>query len=80
LINGKKVDIPSYQVKINDVISIKEKSRKLECFQESIRNSMPPPYLEVNKSDFSAKLAYVPTRDETQTQCEVSLVVEYYSR
>ncbi|MCL2313199.1 MAG: 30S ribosomal protein S4 [Firmicutes bacterium] len=79
-VNGKKVDIPSYQVKVNDVISIKEKSRKLECFQEALRHSMPPPYLETNKSDFSTKLAYIPTREEVQTQCEVSLVVEYYSR
>ena len=80
LVNGKKVDIPSYQVRLSDVISIKEKSRKLECFQESIRNSLPPAYLEVNKSDFSTKLAYIPTREEVPTQCEVSLVVEYYSR
>jgi small subunit ribosomal protein S4 len=79
-VNGKKVDIPSYQVKLNDVIAVREKSRNLECFQESIRNSMPPPYLEVNKSEFSTKLAYTPTREEVQTQCEVSLVVEYYSR
>ena len=79
-VNGKKVDIPSYQVKLNDVISIKEKSRKLDCFQESIRNSFPPAYLEVDKADFSAKLVYVPPKEEVQTQCEVSLVVEYYSR
>jgi small subunit ribosomal protein S4 len=79
-VNGKKCDIPSFQVKLNEVVSVKEKSRKLECIQEAIRNSATPPYLELNKGDFSVKLNYIPTRDEIPTQCEVSLVVEYYSR
>jgi small subunit ribosomal protein S4 len=80
LVNGKKCDIPSYHVKLSDVVSIKEKSRKMECIQESLRNFTAPAYIEVNKTDFSAKLSYIPTRDEIPTQCEVSFVVEYYSR
>jgi len=80
LVNGKKCDIPSYHVKTTDIISLKEKSRKIECFQESIRNSAAPPYLDVNKSDFSVKMAYVPLKEEIPIQCELSLVVEYYSR
>jgi small subunit ribosomal protein S4 len=80
LVNGRKVDIPSYHVKAGDVISLKEKSRKLDAFQEAIRNSGAPAYVEVSKSDFSAKYAYVPTREEIPVQCELSLVVEYYSR
>ncbi|MBU3741478.1 MAG: 30S ribosomal protein S4, partial [Candidatus Kapabacteria bacterium] len=46
LVNGKKVDIPSYQVQPNDTIAIKEKSRKVEAIQEAIRSSAAPPYLE----------------------------------
>lgn len=80
LVNGKKVDIPSYNVKINDVISIKEKSQKLDCFQESIRSANAPAYMELSKSDFSVKFLYIPPREEIQTECEVPLVVEYYSR
>jgi small subunit ribosomal protein S4 len=80
LVNGKKCDIPSYNVRLTDEISIKEKSRKIECFQESIRNSAAPPYIEVNKSNLSAKLANIPAREDIPIQCEVSLVVEYYSR
>lgn len=80
LVNGKKVDIPSYQVKATDVISIKEKSRKIECFQESIRHSAAPAYIELNKTDFSCKMAHMPTRDEVPVIGEISLVVEYYSR
>lgn len=80
LVNGKKVDIPSYAVQPNDVIVVKEKSRKLECFQEAVRSSVPPPYLEVSKADFSAKFLYLPPREEVPIVCEVPLVIEYYSR
>lgn len=80
LVNGRRLDIPSYHVKSSDLIQVKEKSRNLECFQEAIRNSAAPAYLEVSKADFSTKMVYPPSRDEVPVQCEVSLVVEYYSR
>lgn len=80
LVNGKRVNIPSYQVQVNDEIEVKEKSRKLDCFQEAIRTSGAPPYLEVSKADFKARLAYEPVPEEIPIQCEVSLVVEFYSR
>lgn len=80
LINGRKVDIPSYRVKPNDVIEIKEKSRKIEAVQEAVRSAAPPPYIELSKADFSFKYLYVPPREEVPVQCEVPLVVEYYSR
>lgn len=80
LVNGKKVDMPAFAVQPNDVISVKEKSRKLECFQEAIRSSGAPPYLDVSKADFSAKFLYQPPREEVPVVCEVPLVIEYYSR
>ncbi len=79
-INGRKMNVPSYSVKVNDVITIKEKSRNLDCFQESVRNTNPPAYLEVSKADFSAKYVYIPNREEIPVECEVPLVVEFYSR
>ena len=79
-INGRKMNVPSYQVKVNDVITIKEKSRNLDCFQESVRNTNSPAYLEVSKADLSAKYIYVPTREEIPVEGEVPLVVEFYSR
>ncbi|TAE26632.1 MAG: 30S ribosomal protein S4 [Candidatus Kapaibacterium sp.] len=79
-VNGKQVDIASYHVKINDTISVREKSRKLICFQEAIRTSAPPAYLEVAKSSLSVKMLYVPPREEVPIICEIPLVVEYYSR
>lgn len=79
-VNGRRVNVPSYQVKVGDAFLIKEKSRSLECFQEAIRNSGSPAYLDVSKAEFTSRLAYVPAREEVPIQCEVSLVVEYYSR
>jgi len=80
MVNGKKVDIASYSVKVNDVISFKEKSRTLQDIQDNIRYSNPPAYIEVSKADFTAKLLYVPNPTEVPIQCETSLVIEYYSR
>lgn len=80
LVNGRKVDVASYQVKPGDVIAIKEKSRKMDAFQEAVRTSAAPEYLEVNKADFSAKLINNPSREDIPVVCEVALVVEYYSR
>lgn len=79
-VNGKPVTIPSYNVQPNDVISVKEKSRKLECFQDALRAAIPVQYLDLNKSAFAVKYLYVPPRDEVPVVCELALVVEYYSR
>jgi small subunit ribosomal protein S4 len=80
LVNGEKVDIPSYKVQVNDHVQIKEKSRKTECFQEAIRSAAPPAYLDLAKAEFSFKYLYTPAREEVPVQCEVPLVVEFYSR
>ncbi len=80
MVNDRRVNIPSYHVKVNDLISIKPKSRKLECFQDAVRGASPVPYLELSKADFSVKLLHLPPREEVPAICEISLVVEYYSR
>ncbi len=80
MVNGKKVDISSYKIKPNDVFEVKEKSRKLDCFQESIRSAAAPDYLDLSKAEFKAKYLYIPPREEIQVICDVPLVVEFYSR
>jgi small subunit ribosomal protein S4 len=80
LVNGVRVNMPAYAVQPNDTFQVKEKSRKLEAFQDAIRSSAPPPYLDVSKADFSAKFLYMPPREEVPVVCEVPLVIEYYSR
>lgn len=84
MVNGKRVNIPSYQVKEGDVISIREKSRQLPCVIEaaaSVEREVPE-YMEVDqkacKGTFlrTPKLADVPY----PVQMEPNLVVEFYSR
>ncbi|OGU40294.1 MAG: 30S ribosomal protein S4 [Ignavibacteria bacterium GWB2_35_12] len=79
-INGKRVTVPSCQLKANDLVTIKEKTRKNDNIQDSIRSAAPPPYIEISKVDFSAKYLYLPPREEIGVVCDVPLVVEFYSR
>lgn len=80
LVNGKRLDKPSYKVQLSDVVSIKEKVRKIDAIQDALRGAGAPPYLEVSKSDYTVKVLYVPPREEIPVICEMPLVVEYYSR
>ncbi|MCE5305334.1 MAG: 30S ribosomal protein S4 [Chloroherpetonaceae bacterium] len=79
-VNAKKVDISSYQLKVNDVIAVKKKLHNSDFLQDNVRNSQPTAYIEVSKADFSAKLLYVPAPSEIPVQCNTALVIEYYSR
>ncbi len=80
LVNGKKINIPSYQLNVNDEVQVKEKSRKLPCFQEAIRVASPPPYIELSKAELKAKFLYIPPREEVPVICEVPQVIEFYAR
>jgi small subunit ribosomal protein S4 len=79
-VNGNRLNIPSYQVRVNDLVSVKQKTRKNEVIQDSIRSAAPPEYLEISKADFSSRLLSLPERGQVPVICEVPLVVEYYSR
>lgn len=82
-VNGQKVDVPSYQVKEGDVITVREKSRKAKCFAEALETAVnQPSYVELDKEKMSVKLVHVPKPDEVPVvqNGDVSLVVEYYAR
>lgn len=79
-VNNKRVDKPSYQIKIGDVISIKEKSRTLPCFAEAVQNAQPADYIDFTKDSMEAKLQLLPKRDDIPVICEVPQVIEFYSR
>ena len=80
--NGKKVDIPSYEVKVGDVISLKEKSRKNEFFKDCFLGhpAFNLPYFEKNDEEFSGKLTRLPERHEIPIEVNDQYVVEYYSK
>lgn len=83
LVNNKKVDIPSYLVKEGDVISIKEKSRKLYPILKSMGRleSMPlPEWLSIDPDNFTGKVLRLPERNDVDIPIQEQLIVELYSK
>ena len=82
LVNGKKVDIPSFNVSVGDEIKLREKSQKnvmfKENFEANILNVLP--YLSKNEDNFSGVLERLPQRTEVPIEINEVLVVEYYSK
>lgn len=82
LLNGKKVDIPSYAVGVGDKIELRDKSRKNDLFATNINERFlsAPAYMEVTPDQFSGKLSRMPDVEEIPIFIDVHLVVEYYSK
>lgn len=82
LVNGKKVDIPSYQLKEGDVVSLKEKSRNNEQFKACFLGApaFKLDYFVVDRDNWSGKLVRIPERHEIPVQVNDQLVVEFYSK
>jgi small subunit ribosomal protein S4 len=83
LVNGKRVDIPSYTVKVGDVITISENSKKSEKFKQIIEGTadrLVPAWLDVNKDNQTAKVLRAPVKDDLDYEVEEHLIVELYSR
>ena len=83
-VNGRRVNIPSYQVKVGDVIEVQDKSKEMALVLEaiSLAERDVPDYLEVDHGKKSAKFLRIPTLTEVPypVQMEPHLVVEFYSR
>lgn len=80
VVDGKIVTFPAFQLKTGQQVSIKEKSRTIPMVSEALETSTPPAYVEVDKSSYQSKFGRVPSAGEIPILCEVSQVVEYYSR
>jgi small subunit ribosomal protein S4 len=80
LVNGRKVDVPSYHVKVGDVITVREKSKNLECFKNALAVATKCPYVVTDEADMSCRLSYLPSREEIPVVGDVATVVEFYSR
>lgn len=80
-VNGKKVDIPSYQVSVNDTIGLREKSRNLVVVEEalSVRPSLPE-YLSFDENTRTGTFIRLPRRDELSPAINEAEIVEFYSR
>ena len=82
-VNGKKVDIPSYQVKTGDVIELKDSSRSIEKFKGSLEadaSRVIPKWLEFDQANKVAKVVAVPAREDIDLPIEEHLIVELYSK
>ncbi|MCL2194455.1 MAG: 30S ribosomal protein S4 [Oscillospiraceae bacterium] len=83
LVNGKKVDIPSYLLAAGDVITIKEKSRESEVFKQTLEagSARPvPAWLERGAQAAEGRVLALPTRDQIHVPVEEHLIVEFYSK
>lgn len=82
LVNGKKVDRPSFGLNLGDVVSLREKSQSNAMFKENFENSElnTLPYIEKNMEKFSGTLIKRPERNEIPIEINEILVVEYYSK
>ena len=80
-VNGKRVNIPSYSVKVGDVIAVKENKQKKALFAE-IRESrvIVPKWLEFNAEKLTGKVNALPQRDDIDLNIEEHLIVELYSK
>jgi len=83
LVNGKKVNIPSYLVKPGDEISVREKSRSIvriiDAMDTVLRRGIPA-WLELDKDSFKGAVKMLPTRDELTMPVQEQLIVELYSK
>jgi small subunit ribosomal protein S4 len=80
LVNGRKVDIPSYRVMPGDVISVKEKSRQLGMFKDALEQALPPEYLSTSAGEMTITYNRLPKRTEVPIICDMATVIEFYTR
>ncbi|HIJ90915.1 MAG: 30S ribosomal protein S4 [Desulfobulbaceae bacterium] len=82
-VNGRKVNIPSFRVSVNDVITVKEKSRKVGAINESldavVRRGVPS-WLELDKDNYKGTVKALPGRQEITMPIQEQLIVELYSK
>lgn len=83
MVNGHKVDIPSYLVSAGDVVSVKETSKTTDEFKnlvESNGSRRVPQWMEADKDAMQVKVLRAPEREEIETPVEEHLIVEFYSK
>lgn len=83
LVNGRKVNVPSFQVSVDDVISLKEKSRTNEVIVDNMEGAARrgiPSWLELDASNFQGTVKALPNREEVTMPIQEQLIVELYSK
>lgn len=79
LVNGRRLNVPSATLRVGDVITLKDRSKKLEPFKE-LDEAVIPEWLSMNWDTMEAKVVGLPSREEIDFEVEETLIVEMYSR
>ena len=82
-VNGKKINVPSYQVRKGDVIQVREKSRKNEQIRQAVETAAGrgvPGWLELNAEQFRGTVQDLPKREDIRLPIQEQLIVELYSK
>jgi small subunit ribosomal protein S4 len=83
LVNGKRVNIPSYLVKVGDVIEVREKSRPLQRYKDILEvtdGRLTPDWMEVDHEAYRGTIKNLPTREAIDVPVNEMLIVELYSK
>jgi small subunit ribosomal protein S4 len=83
LVNGKKVNIPSFTVRVGDVVAVKEPSRQITRVMSALEGSQRrgvPDWAEVDREAFSGRIKILPTRSDITMPINEKLIVELYSK
>jgi small subunit ribosomal protein S4 len=83
LVNNKKIDIPSYQVKVGETISIKPSMLAKSLFQnlpQNLKKHETPNWVSLDINKIEGKILGKPKKDDIKTQFDPKLIVEFYSR
>ncbi|OJF96530.1 30S ribosomal protein S4 [Alkalibacterium sp. 20] len=80
-VNGKRVDIPSFRVSVNDVVGVREKSKDMKIIKESVESIFGrPDFVSFDDEKLEGTLTRLPLREEMAAEIEEALIVEYYNR
>jgi len=83
LVNGKRVNIPSYQVSVGDVIEVREKSRPLQRYKDILEvtgGRLTPDWMEVDHEAYKGTIKSLPSREAIDVPVNEMLIVELYSK
>lgn len=83
IVNGQKVNIPSYLIKQGDVITVREKSKNSDRMKEIVETNasrLVPKWLDMDKNTLTGKVVALPARDDIDYEVEEHLIVELYSK
>lgn len=83
LVNGKKVDIPSYLISLDDIIEVREKSKESKRIKESIESVARRgvvDWLELDSEKLTGKVKRLPTREDFKLPIDEQLIIEFYSK